>query len=201
MKLAFCTEDPSDEVLLLAFVRRLTGHMIEAHQQRYRIERGGWNKALQLAPIVANAVFNSDALGAVFAIDNDAAEPLHDPSHANVPGCRHCALVSAAAVPDVLLRERPGLPPLRFVFVVPVRTIETWLCLIDQRMSKHEALLVGRLPAERRRLKQLAYGTERPDQELMQRRGLELIEKADLQQLKLASPSFAQFATDVRPLV
>lgn len=196
MKLAFCTEDESDAEILRALVSRLLGEEVTALVQHYRFERGGWSKALKLAPIIAAAVYRTDATGALFAIDNDEAEPVHDETHevAPVNTCRYCALVSAAQVERVLAWPRPGLAPLRFFFAVPVRTIESWLVLARPRPSVPEsAQTLGRTASERRELKRLVYGTDRPDQALMIKRGRELVAGADLDALARTSPSFALF--------
>lgn len=200
MKLAFCTEDLSDEVFLSEFIRRLTNRELEVHSRQYRIERGGWTKALQLAPIVARDVFRSDADGVVFAIDNDDAEPLHHSVHTDSPGCRWCMLRRAAGVDEILRWERPGLPGLQFVFVVPVRTIETWLALAAGVLRERNPLSFGKSPRERRELKGLVYGAEPHDRETMMTRGLQIIRSTDLGALRLASPSFAHFADQAEAL-
>lgn len=195
MKLAFCTEDLTDELVLSEFIRRLTGRALEIHAREYRLERGGWTKALQLAPIVARDVFRSDASGVVFAIDNDEAEPVHDPTHGEqVPGCRWCALKAAARVEEILRWERPGLPLLQFVFVVPVRTIESWLALAAGVLGRRDPSNFGKAPHERRELKRLVYGDEPHDRLTMRERSLEIVRDADLHSLRQSSPSFAHFA-------
>lgn len=201
MKLAFCTEDVTDEVILSALLRRLTNLKFEIHSREYRIERGGWTKALQLAPIVARDVFRSDASGVVFAIDNDDAEPLHDSTHVNATeGCRWCALWSAARVGEILQWDRPGLPKLQFLFVVPVRTIETWLALAAGTLRGRDALSFGRSSVQRRELKEFVYGPAPHDRETMTKRGLEIVQTANLETLRGASPSFAQFAAQASAL-
>lgn len=196
MKLAFCTEDLTDEVLLLAFMNRLGTARFEAHDGRYRLERGGWTKALALARYVARNAFHSTADGAVFAIDNDDAEPLHASTHEDEDGCRHCLLRKRASVDEVVAWSRPELPKLKFLFVVPVRTIETWLCIAAGALRDENPDTFGRTPTERRRLKLLAYGTEHPDQDLAQSRGLALIRDANLTTLRERSASFRLFADD-----
>lgn len=202
MKIAFCTEDRADQEILLGFLKRIAGLEIEAHAQSYRIERGGWTKALQLAPVVARAAHRSALAGAVFAIDNDAAEPLHDEAHDASPEktCRHCALRAAADVEPVQGWPRPGLPPLFFVFVVPVRTIETWLALASEARIPGDPQAFGRTQTERRTLKRLVYDVEKPDTELMIERGAEIVGRANLEQLEQRSVSFRNFAAQARRL-
>jgi hypothetical protein len=195
VKLAFCTEDLTDEVILLRLAERILGRPIEAHWRRYRFERGGWAKALKLAPIIARDVFRSDADGAIFAIDNDEGEPLHSREHAakSVKGCRHCELVGKAGVEEVRSWFRPGLGPLKFFFVVPVRVLETWLLLSRNDEFPGDPLQYGRTAQQRRHLKHLLWKTEKPDQELMMTRGSELVAEADLTRLAQRSPSFHLF--------
>lgn len=200
MRLAFCTEDLGDEAILAALLERILGEPIEPHHQRYRMERGGWTKALMLAPIVARAVHRTDADGAVFAIDNDEAEPLHEETHVADPQvkCRACALRQAADLEEVQTWDRPGLPRLKFFFAVPVRIIETWMLLASSRTLPGLPETFGRTATERRELKRLLYGTERPDTDLILEKAVPIAKSADVAALELASRSFRHFAIAAR---
>lgn len=199
MKFAFCTEDSSDAEILRALMSRVCGQEILIHEREYRVPLGGWNKVLELASVFSRAAFNSDARGVVFAIDADAGEPLHEVSHEQLPveGCRHCGLVRAARVDEVLSWSRPGLPPLRFFFTVPVRTLETWLLAARGARIPGDASTFGRTGAERRQLKRLLYGSEAPVREHRIEVGLAAVRDGDLDLLSSISPSFAMFRSSL----
>lgn len=199
MKLAFCTEDATDHAVLLAFAQRCVAQPIEVVASELVMARqGGWTKALQLAPVLARAVFNSEAHGAVFVVDCDGSLQ-HEAAHNAASTCRHCALVTAARVDEVLRWPRPGLPPLQFIFAVPVQVLETWLLLANGSFpTQKEAASFGVNPTERRALKTALYGTERPSRSDMMETALPIARTADVARLEALSLSFAHFARELR---
>jgi hypothetical protein len=199
MKLAFCTEDATDHAVLFELAQRCVAQPIEVVAEDLVMPRqGGWTKALQLAPVLARAVFNSDAHGAVFVVDCDGS-PQHEAAHDAVPTCRHFVLVAAAKVDDVLRWPRPGLPPLQFIFAVPVQVLETWLLLANGTFpTQKQAASFGVNPTERRALKTALYGTERPSRPEMMEKALPIARAADVTRLESLSPSFAHFAEELR---
>ncbi|MCU0695192.1 MAG: hypothetical protein MUC96_01535 [Myxococcaceae bacterium] len=201
MKLAFCSEDRTDIVILHALVERCVGEPVETANLPAALpsRQGGWSKALALAPKVVRNVFNSDAHGAVLVIDCDETLP-HDKGHVGQParGCRHCELARAADVATVLAWERPMLPPLQCVIGVPVRMLETWLLVATGTFPRNESSLVyGRNSAERRALKFALWREERPTRELMIERGKTIVQNADIPRLTTESPSFAWFRDEL----
>jgi hypothetical protein len=198
MKLAFCVEDDTDEEVFRVLLSRVWKTEVVPDDQPYRFPRGGWAKALQLAPIIAKAAHRRGLDGAVFAIDNDGAVPTHLPSHQDaVPGCRLCELRTAARIQEPLSWPRPELPPLRYVFAVPVQTLETWLLLARGHDFKGQAESLGSDPSGRAKLKRLLYGMELPDRATMRRAALPIIESFDLDALAKVSPSFKAFLTQL----
>lgn len=199
MKLAFCVEDDTDEDVFRVLLSRGLKTEVVADDQPLRFPRGGWAKALQLAPIIAKAAHRRGLDGAVFAIDNDGAAPTHLPSHHDeTPGCRLCELRAAARTHEPLSWPRPDLPPLRYVFAVPVQTLETWLLLGRGHDFKGQTESLGRDPNGRRKLKQWLYGMEQPDRETMRRAALPLAETLDFEALAKVSPSFEAFLSQLR---
>lgn len=197
MKLAFCVEDDTDEDVFRVLISRAWKTEVVADELRFR--RGGWANALQLAPIIAKAAHQRGLDGAVFAIDNDGASPKHQPSHEEAtPGCRLCELRAAARIQEPLSWKRPGLPPLRYVFAVPVQALETWLLLARGHDFKGQAESLGHEPNGRRKLKKWLYGDETPDREAMRRAALPIAEKLDLEALAKVSPSFEAFLSQLR---
>lgn len=199
MKLAFCSEDRTDTQVLHALAQRCVSRPIELAQNDIVLPRqGGWQKAVQLAPVVARAVFNSDAHGAVFVVDADGS-PTHE-SHDGVANseCRHCELLRVADVANVQRWPRPGLPPLQFVFAVPVQILETWLLLSANRFPhQRQPSTYGSSTTERRDLKRALYGSDRPNRTLMLETALPIAQAADVAALRSLSPSFKHFSAAI----
>lgn len=195
MKLAFCSEDQTDTSVLRALAERCCEEPVELALQEYVLPRqGGWTKATELAPKIARAVFRTDAHGAVFVIDCDGSVP-HDESHQRSPHqeCRHCGMVRAARLDEVLGWARNGLPPLQFILAVPVQVLETWLLLASSSFPTHAPATYGRNATERKTLKRTLYGTERPDRGLMERIAVPIAKNLEPQRLSSLSPSFHSF--------
>ena len=201
MKLAFCSEDRSDDEILKAIAERVLGEPIEALPTNLALRRsGGWQEALRLAPIIARAVFRTEAHGAVFVIDNDGAS-THSPAHEQAPGsdCRLCALRSAAAVHEVARWSRPLLPPLQFVFAVPVQVLETWLLLASQKFPHNkQSDSFGTKPNERRELKKALYGHERATRDQRLAICLPIAKQFDVPAVSALSPSLTDFGNQLR---
>jgi hypothetical protein len=201
VKLAFCSEDRSDDEILRALAQRILGEAVEALPTNLVMRRsGGWQEALRLAPAIARAVFRTEAHGAVFVIDNDGA-PSHEPSHGQAPtgGCRLCALRESAAVHEVSNWPRPLLSPLQFVFAVPVQVLETWLLLGAGRFPQNKSAdLYGASPTERRQLKLTLYGDERADRARRLATSLPIVQQLDVVATSTLSRSLADFAQQLQ---
>lgn len=161
---------------------------------------GGWQEALRIAPVIARAVFHSEAHGAVFVVDNDGAPP-HLEAHDQPlqPECRLCALRQSAGVAEVSRWSRPALAPLQFVFAVPVQLLETWLLLAAGRFPHNQkADLFGKTPQERRRLKHELYGDERASRDERLSVALPIAQQFDVTATCAVSPSLSDFAQQLR---
>jgi hypothetical protein len=199
MKFAFCVEDGTDEDVFRILLSRVLGMEVAPSETSYRFARGGWNSAIRLAPIIAKDAYHKGLDGALFAIDNDGAAPTHSVAHKDgAEGCRLCELRAAARVHEPLSWPRHGLPTLRYLFAVPVQTLETWLLLGRGHDFKGESEMVGRDPAGRAKLKRLLYGVEQPDRDTMRKAALPLAESLDVGALAKTSSSFADFLTQLR---
>jgi hypothetical protein len=199
MKLAFCVEDDTDEDVFRVLLSRVLGTEVVPSETQYRFARGGWTNALRLAPIIAKDAHRKGLDGALFAIDNDGAAPTHSAAHNEAQeGCRLCELRVAAQVHVPLSWPRPGLPALRYLFAVPVRTLETWLLLARGHDFKGESDTLGRDHSGRAKLKRLLYGMEDPDRDSMRSAALPIVKSLDVDALAKRSPSFADFLTQLR---
>lgn len=201
MKLAFCTEDRTDDEILRVLAEKILGEPVEALPTNLVMRRsGGWQEALRIAPVIARAVFRSEAHGAVFVIDNDGA-PAHHAAHEQtpVPDCRLCALRSSAGVLEVSRWSRPALSPLQFIFGVPVQLLETWLLLAAGRFPHNQkADQFGTTPQERRQLKHALYGDERASRDERLSVALSIAQQVDVPATCAVSPSLSDFALQLR---
>lgn len=189
MKFAFCVEDDTDELVFARILTHLLGAEVTANAS-FRHRLGGFDKALGLARAVACHAHRSGLDGALFAIDNDGA-----PQHGADPcRCRPCRLRAAAKVDTVLAWPRPALPPLRYLFAVPVEAIETWLLILrGDRVDES----VGKNATERKTLKRTLYGVESPDRTKMTDVSLPLLDRFDAGRLAAQSPSFSDLRDQV----
>jgi len=199
MKLAFCVEDDTDEDVFRVMLSRILGTQVIPSETQYRFARGGWTNALRLAPIIAKDAYHRGLDGALFAIDNDGAAPTHVPAHKEpVKGCRTCELRAAARIHEPLSWPRHELPALRYLFAVPVQTLEAWLLLARGHDFKGDAETLGRDATGRAKLKSLLYGMAQPDRDTMRSAALPIAETLDVNALAKLSPSFADFLTQFR---
>jgi len=164
VKFLFCVEDDSDAAIFEALLTNLFGTQVQAQPGEFRLRRGGWNSVLALAPAVARKAHGAGMDGALFAIDNDGAEPLHSSAHETTPAdeCRVCALRIAARIEEPLSWPRPELPSLKYLFAVPVQALETWLLHAKDHRFKGPADELGKDASGRRELKRLLYGSDQP---------------------------------------
>jgi hypothetical protein len=199
MKLAFCVEDDTDEEVFRVLLSRILQTEVVPSETPYRFARGGWTNALRLASIIARDAYQKGLDGALFAIDNDGATPTHSAAHQEAAkGCRLCELRAAARVHEPLSWPRQGLPALRYLFAVPVQTLETWLLLARGHDFKGQSESLGRDPTGRSKLKSLLYGMEHPDRDTMRSAALPVAESLDVEALAKVSQSFADFLTQLR---
>jgi hypothetical protein len=201
MIFAFCVEGVGDQEVLRTLLSRALGQEITAYETTFRFPPSGWSNALKIAPAVAVKAYQAGLDGAVFAIDNDGAEPTHTNEHqvlGGVAGCRLCRLRSAANIEAPLSWLRPELPPLRYIFAVPVQTIETWLLVGNGTHLKGAPEEHGRRGDGRREQKKLLYGTESPDSETLVNVGVRIARTLDLDDLAQKSSSFRNFLAQAR---
>ena len=203
MKFAFCSEDRSDDEILRALAERILGEAIEALPINLVARRsGGWQEALKIAPVIARAVFRTEAHGALFVIDNDGATP-HEEGHEQAPpsDCRVCALRNATrvAVREIAQWPRPALPPLQFVFAVPVQVLETWILIAGQRFpSNKQPHAFGKNASERRELKKILYGDEHATRDQRRAICLPIAQQCDVAAASGVSASLADFGQQLR---
>lgn len=198
MKFLFCVENETDAQVFEVLLTNILGTTVQADLFPYR--RDGWHKVLSVAPKIARKAHRDGLHGALFAIDNDGAEPIHSEAHETNPNptCRLCKLKAEARIDEPLAWPRPGLPPLRYLFAVPVQTLETWLLHAQGHDFKGAADSLGRDGSGRRQLKKLLYGVEQPDSATMIKVARPLAEKLNPDALARKSASFAHLLSQLR---
>jgi hypothetical protein len=116
--------------------------------------------------------YGSDAEGLVVVVDCDETE-LHDAAHEKAGGsaerCRFCQTRKIIARAQSQVKARQGRAALKVAIGLAVPAIEAWY-LVGKNHQVGEAawragLTSGRPPLDKRNLKQLVYGTNRPSLE------------------------------------
>lgn len=193
MRFAFCVEDRTDQEIFAVILKRILGAPIEPYDTQYQFQSGGFGSALRLAKKVARRAAQDALDGALFAIDNDG-RPIHDDDRCGLAPCRVCQLRRAAHTAEPLSWRREGTPSLRYLFAVPVQTLETWLLLVrEQPPFSGKPELVGVDRNGRKQLKRWLYNQESPTRSQRLSIALPLAERLVPQDLASKSQSFAQF--------
>lgn len=190
--IAFITEDESDSEVLGALVERLVG--VQLVRVPYLAQRGFGAVLTTAARLVPHAA-RAGARFIVVVVDCDAT-----PDHYSEPlphsGCRLCRLHEE--LPTAQEIDRLSGKRSRLVAALTVRTIETWLAVAGSLSVPGSIAEFGKMPEERRRLKEIVYGDPSPSTPRMIERGVELIHQADLGVMEATLKSFAAFAKLVR---
>ncbi len=206
MKLAILSESPADEAAVAILAEAVLGHPFSRVQPSLRAR--GWPSVAQVLPsIIRHLHFNTDADGLVVVVDSDDSIvhlAAHDEPDYYHPLCRLCQLRA------IFRQATKKLPPargrdrvLRGVGVA-VPAVEAWyLCGREDLVTEAKWIAgqeVLKPPYTRRELKQLVYGTERPN--LQHETEIALREARrharDLRRLENDFPGFASLATDLK---
>jgi len=190
VKVAFQVEGSTDLIVLPILVRRILNiDIVPVHRQR---RPGGVNAVFSTLESVAWEYWKSDTRGLVIVIDNDNNIPLHDQSHLpnGVPGCNYCQL--SQKLPN--LPSRRDLPQFAFAIGVAVESLESWLLFGAQHSGKKREHQPEQI---KNNLKQMLYGTCRPDARTCKEICTPIAENVDLLELSRAAPSFSFFRDSV----
>ena len=206
LRLALLGESLVDESALAILVEAVLGRPFVRVQPNLRAR--GWPSVLQMLPAIARHLhFNTDADGLVVLVDSDDTEP-HPPAH-EAPGyfhprCRLCQLRAAFRRATKTLPPAHGRDRVLRAIGLAVPAAEAWyLCGRDERVGEEAwtaARAAGTPPYTRRELKQLVYGTERPNlpQAVAGATAAARRHARDLRRLENDFPGFAALAADLR---
>jgi hypothetical protein len=208
LKLAVFGEDTADEVATRILVDGILQEETEPFEP-FRYSGGGWTRIVKtIRNVVLQLHYETDADALVALIDSDET-PMHTVAH-DEPGqrnvrCRICQMVEQVEDAKSILGKQYKLLRIRVALGFAVPAAEAWY-LCDTEMGTSEAMWLRTLegksqPYTKRRLKELAYGTDRANRALMESRAGEHARRlaSDLTRLEQCFPSgFGLLANSVR---
>ena len=168
MKVAILSESPADEAAVRVLAEAVLGRSVEL----VPIRRGapGMDGALAaVRPAFLALHYRRQAEALIVVVDSNSS-PVHDgPLDRPCPQaaeCRLCRIRQSIAEVRASLKPMAGLPPILTAVGLAVPAIEAWY-LCGKHSPLSEAAWVrgmgdGKPPYTRARLKELAYGTDRP---------------------------------------
>jgi hypothetical protein len=179
MKYAILSESPADESALRVLVDAVLGIEtvpIAGPALRSR----GWPSVLQIAPTVLKHLhYRTEAEGLVVVVDSNACPHpgALDQECAADDKCRLCAMRRALGKAAAQLPPLAGRKAISFAVGLAVPAMEGWYrCGVDFKVTERawiDGLQGGKLPFDKRALKQDVYGTDRPSLELETTRAVE----------------------------
>jgi hypothetical protein len=210
MKIVVLSESPVDEAAIEILIEGLVAAPLQPIGVPW-LKTRGWPSLLDVLPKVVQYVhYQTDARGLVVVADSDHS-PLHrsssDPAMVCQDKCRMCHLHQAAAQAKDRLAPVPGRPDLGIAVGIAVPSIEAWYrCGLDHQVGEvvwGRALESGEFPYDRRRLKQVVYGTRQPTIALGLRIAVEqsrrVVDHGELERLEQLFPiGFGSLAAEVR---
>lgn len=208
MKVAILSESEADEAVLRILVDGLLGQVTQT-AGNLPLRGRGWPSVLQVLPaIIQHLYYWTDADALILVVDSNHTlmhEPTHNHRDEASEKCRLCQLRRKAESTIQSLRTRPAGGLFRIAIGLAAPAIEAWLlCGHDPQVCEEawrEGLGRKRDPYSKNDLKHRVYGTDRPDLELLRRRGVEEARRliADLATLEARFPNgFGSFAMQIR---
>src|SRR5215212_9912587 len=207
MKVVVLSESSADEAAIRILINGILGEETE-DVPSLPLRSRGWPYVLRVLPTVIKFLhYRTDAEALVVIADSDDS-PVHRSSHDQAgndePECRLCQLRRTSK--EIKLSPVVGRGELKIAVGLAVPAIEAWyLCGVDPQVNEATwARRLGqgeRITYTRNALKKSAYGTERPNIEIMKRRATEAAIRlaSDLSEIERLFPEgFGSFVKDVR---
>lgn len=203
MKIGFFSESSADQAAMAVFAEGLLGESPEPINMDLQ-GHGVTGVLTALDGIFRGVHYNSDAEGLVIVVDCDDTD-LHEPEH-DEPGraadkCRYCEVRKILARAQAQLKPRQGRPALKVAVGLAVPAIEAWYLVGKEHQVGEAACKDGRARLDRRKLKKLVYGTDRPSLELETQRAVEEARRVshNLPAIETAFPvGFGLMAREIR---
>lgn len=206
MKVAIFSESSADEAALRVLVDALLATQTEIVYPPVRAR--GWPSVQDDLPTVVKALhYRTDANALIVVADgNHSTTHMGNPQDlCNQQGCRLCSLRRSAEQVNSHLTPLLGRATLHITAGLAVPAIEAWyLCGINPAVSEQAwevGTETGQYPYDKRQLKKLVYGTERPSLAMETQKAVEAAHKlaADMRMLEAKFPvGFGTLATAVR---
>lgn len=207
MRIAIFSESAADEAAIRVLVDALRNDESTASSMPPLRSRG-WGAVHRALPMVMKSLhYHTDAEGLVVVADSNHS-PLHQQEHSSVAGaaagCRVCILRKIVEEVRPTLRAVPTKAMLRIAVGIAVPAIEAWyLCGVQPHVNEASwgrGLATRVFDYDKKHLKRLVYGTERPSIDLETRRGREECARvaANLSQRERLFAGFGALAEDLR---
>ena len=163
MRVAVLGESPADEAAIRILTQAILGREVTRIDGPLLRARG-WPAARNVLPTVLKHLhYRTDAELLVVAVDCNSS-PVH---HSKGDGCRACELLGIAETTLQSLAPRHDGSTLRFAAGLAVPAIEAWYeCGVNPAVSEAawiQGINSGRAPYTKNELKELVYGTDRPN--------------------------------------
>ncbi len=209
MKIAFFSESTADESALIIIVRGILQEEIEeTNLPNKLIYRSSSHLDRDLPSVIAAVYYDSNAEALVVASDSDDT-PVHIAEHENNlnHNCRLCQLRKAVENSLRGLQKIESRELLKVAIGVPVPAIEAWYLIgINPHVSENYWFRYQsgeKITYDRKKLKELVYGTSRPSLELETKRAVEecerLVGNQLLAELEMSFPEgFGRLSNEVK---
>ncbi|MCY2926345.1 MAG: hypothetical protein NT031_13060 [Planctomycetota bacterium] len=206
MKVAIFSESPADEAALRVLVDALLG--IETEIVYPPVRARGWPSVQEDLPTVVKAVHYRTEAAALLVVADGNHFPMHlgdGQAVCEQHGCRLCSLRRSAVQANVYLSPMAGREVVQMAAGLAVPAIEAWyLCGVNPAVSEQAwraGMESGQYPYDKKQLKKLVYGTDRPSLAMETQKAVEAAHRlvADLTMLEAKFPlGFGTLATAVR---
>src|SRR5712691_5091916 len=165
MKVAVLSESPADELAVRILAQAVVPHVIEP-VDILPLRTRGWPSVLDVVPVVIKQLhYHTLADGLIVVVDSNDS-PVHTATHESLGGadahCRFCQLRAITSSTMQHLRPISGRSTLRYAVGTAVPAIEAWYLSGLNPQASEAGFLSGALVHDRRELKRLVYGTDRP---------------------------------------
>ena len=195
MRVAILSESPADEAAIRILVERVIRRPVEPLRlkARLRVLGGGVATAIKVLPaVIAQLHYERPADALAFVVDSNSS-PVHSLCGDQACKARLCALTRAVRRALDRLTPLAGRAAVRVAVGLAVPAIEAWYLCGKVPSVSESAWLQGvadrHLPYDRRRLKELVYGTHAPRLELETRCASEAMQRV-VQDLPLLEQKF-----------
>ncbi|MBX7221525.1 MAG: hypothetical protein K1Y36_16360 [Blastocatellia bacterium] len=169
MRIGILSESPADEAAVKILAEAVLEVEIEVEPVRLRDGRGVSAVLNQVEVVTRKLYYSTEACGLIFVVDSDDTS-MHLPEHPlqKDDDCRLCQVRENLQEIKERLNLRYNQIPFNFAVGLAIPAVEAWyLCNTKDGMNKTETAWFNakdkkQKPYNRKQLKHLVYGTDRP---------------------------------------